>query len=413
MKYKIIILGAGLQGSCIALELAKRGYRVQLLDQDSVPVNRASIRNEGKVHLGLVYMNDSSFLTPEMMLKTAVNFSKYLFRWIGPVSSRLNVSTPFYYLVSKHSFLTLDQLEERYGQLQEIYDRQISDLPDTDYLGIQPAKLAERCPDQELSSYFNMNELQGGFKTPELSVDTEMLADCVRNAIRQHPNIEFFSGHKICELSRSANGFKVEGINKDGTWSMAADQVVNATWEGKYIFDRMLDVPVPTGILHRLKYRVIADIPPDMVHFPSVTMVIGRFGDVVIRPDATAYLSWYPEACRGWSTDIHPPESWADACRGTVSKEDFEMISEKIISNIRQWYPAIKHCKPKIVDAGAIVAYGNTDVDDKNSRLHHRAVFGASSYDGYHTVYTGKLTSAPQNAMQTADCVEKFADVIT
>jgi glycine/D-amino acid oxidase-like deaminating enzyme len=58
------MLGAGIQGICIALELAKNGRSVTIMDQDSKPFNRASLRNEGKIYLGLVYINDPSFGTP-------------------------------------------------------------------------------------------------------------------------------------------------------------------------------------------------------------------------------------------------------------------------------------------------------------------------------------------------------------
>ena len=43
----IVILGAGLQGAGVALELARRGTAVTLIDQDPQPLNRASLRNEG------------------------------------------------------------------------------------------------------------------------------------------------------------------------------------------------------------------------------------------------------------------------------------------------------------------------------------------------------------------------------
>jgi 2-polyprenyl-6-methoxyphenol hydroxylase-like FAD-dependent oxidoreductase len=59
----IAVLGAGLQGTCIALELARRGFDVDLLDQDLEPLNRASLRNEGKIHLGFVYAKDATLRT--------------------------------------------------------------------------------------------------------------------------------------------------------------------------------------------------------------------------------------------------------------------------------------------------------------------------------------------------------------
>jgi len=46
-----LVLGAGIQGICIALELANNEKSVTVKDQDSKPFNRASLRNEGKIHL--------------------------------------------------------------------------------------------------------------------------------------------------------------------------------------------------------------------------------------------------------------------------------------------------------------------------------------------------------------------------
>ena len=55
----IAILGAGLAGVGVALELSRRAIPVTLIEQDPLPINRASLRNEGKIHLGLIYANDA------------------------------------------------------------------------------------------------------------------------------------------------------------------------------------------------------------------------------------------------------------------------------------------------------------------------------------------------------------------
>jgi 2-polyprenyl-6-methoxyphenol hydroxylase-like FAD-dependent oxidoreductase len=51
---RIAVLGAGLQGTTIALELARRGCRVDLFDREEQPITRAGFQNEGKLHLGFV-----------------------------------------------------------------------------------------------------------------------------------------------------------------------------------------------------------------------------------------------------------------------------------------------------------------------------------------------------------------------
>ena len=61
MSHKqVIVLGAGIQGACVALLLQKRGYRVTLVDKGTDCLQFASRVNEGKIQLGHVYANDSS-----------------------------------------------------------------------------------------------------------------------------------------------------------------------------------------------------------------------------------------------------------------------------------------------------------------------------------------------------------------
>ena len=72
---------------------------------------------------------------------------------------------------------------------------------------------------------------------------------------------------------------------------------------------------------------------------------------------------------------------------------------------IDEWYPGMGRSRPLLVDAGAIVAYGRSDVDDDKSGLHDRIRIGVQSVDGYHSVDPGKLTTAPLFAMQAAERV--------
>jgi len=151
---------------------------------------------------------------------------------------------------------------------------------------------------------------------------------------------------------------------------------------------------------------VIARLPRGAAVAPSATMVLGRYGDVVMRSDDTAYLSWYPSTMRGWSHEIRPPRSWEGPCAGNVEQGDFDAISEETINAIARWYPALASAVPTLVDAGVIVAFGATDVDDPASGLHERSRVGVTSLGGYHSLDSGKLTTAPLFAMKAAGRVD-------
>jgi 2-polyprenyl-6-methoxyphenol hydroxylase-like FAD-dependent oxidoreductase len=84
----IAVLGAGLQGCCVSLALAARGYRVLLLERRAAPLQATALRNEGKIHLGFVYALDASGVTCKRMLEGALSFAPLIDRWCGRRASR-------------------------------------------------------------------------------------------------------------------------------------------------------------------------------------------------------------------------------------------------------------------------------------------------------------------------------------
>jgi|SRR5438309_6693722 len=404
----IAVLGAGLTGVATALELARRDVHVTLVDQDPRAVNRASLRNEGKIHLGLIYANDRTLASARLQLEGALSFRSLLSRWIGPRADTLPLSTPYVYLVARDSLLTVDQLEQHYAAVESLYREHVRHDPGIDYLGSRPTRLYERCPPGGVPQPFNMDHFIGGFLTQELAIDTDALARALRDAVGESEGIDFLSEHKVLSVERANGLLRIEGTNPNGTWRIDTDQVVNALWENRIAFDRMIGVNCPTGWVHRLKYRVIAQIPGKLRGGPSATMVLGPYGDVVVRADGTAYLSWYPIGLQGWTHEISPPAAWNSPCRGEIEEAKSRSLARDILGAIDARYPGMGESRPILVDAGAIVAYGKTDVDDASSALHDRTQIGVTSIEGYHSVDPGKLTTAPLFAKRAADHVCEF-----
>lgn len=398
---RVVIIGAGLQGSGIALELARRGIASTLLERDAHAMNRASVRGEGKIHLGLMYANDRTGATATMMLAGALRFRSIVDAWL-PNSPWLACSTPFTYAVADDSLLTPDELEGHFEAVADSYRLQLSLNPSADYLGSRPAQIAWRLPHSGVRQHFSDTRVQAAFGTAELAVDTEVMSRAIKDAIGSTPLIDFRPNHAVSGIEERGDGFTVGGEGPDGTFRLSAEQLVNATWEQRPALDALLGIAPPSGLLHRLKFAVNALLPADMSSSPSVTMLLGRYGDVVVRSGGTAYLSWYPIGLQGWTHDVAPPISWNEPCRGEESVETQE-IGARIIKEIDQWYPGIGRSRPIKVHAGAIVAIGTTDVDDRSSSLHDRTHVGVFSRGAYHSVDPGKLTTAPLFAIEAAD----------
>ncbi len=399
-----LVLGAGLQGASIALELARRGQQVTLVERDPLPMNRASLRNEGKIHLGLIYAADPTFETAALQLKGALHFQRLLRAWLGAGADTIGVSTPFTYLVAHDSLLDADALGEHYELLAETCRDLLRSDRRLDYLGFKPEWFATRASAGELARTFRGSEIAAGFLTEERAIDTDALAAAVCQAVLHHPRIAFVPNFTVKEIQRRPTGIEVSGADAQGkARRIVAGQVVNATWEQRMRLDQSVGLQPLEGWLHRLKYRVIVRLPRAARDCPSATMVLGRYGDVVIRPNGTAYVSWYPSGLQGWSHEVAPPEEWDAPCRGAAHPQTASDIGAEILRHVSAWYPAMGESAIREVDAGVVLAHGRTDVDDRGSGLHHRTSIGVSGDAEYMSVNPGKLTTAPLFACEAVD----------
>ena len=111
---EVAVLGGGLQGSAVALELASNGVKVDLYEREAECMSQASAQNECKIHLGYVFANDPSLATARVLSKGALNFAPLMRRWLGDGFDNMPVSSPFCYLVHNDSMVPLEALEHHY-----------------------------------------------------------------------------------------------------------------------------------------------------------------------------------------------------------------------------------------------------------------------------------------------------------
>jgi glycine/D-amino acid oxidase-like deaminating enzyme len=403
---RVLVLGAGIQGACAALELAGQGYRVTMVDKAAGCLTRASLRNEGKIHLGFVYANDPGFGTPDLMVHAAVRFAPLFEKFVG---RRLDWSRlcarPFTYLILNDSMIGPETILERFECLQGRYREEIQDRR-LNYLGSRPDRLFDEIPSDRFADLIDRRRAVRFIDTAETPVRVTALRNLMASALRERDDIEECYNATVKSVERTPAGFRVEGVLPDGTvWRREADMVVNCCWEGRLALDDQLDLRPRRPWIYRLKYRLLADLPPRFGSLPSLTMILGRYGDIVIDPPNPAYLSWYPSCLRGWSDEVSPPESWELACGGLASPEaDREMV-EATLAGFDSVLPGIRDSRVRNAAAGTIFSWGESDIDDPKSELHRRDEIGVAAHDGYFTINTGKYTTAPLFAEQLGSMI--------
>lgn len=106
-------------------------------------------------------------------------------------------------------------------------------------------------------------------------------------------------------------------------------------------------------------------------------------------------LTWYPASRRAATAAIGPPR-WPSVPEAGLCHELRCAIHAGVAAGIpalrKLTLPALAAAR---VGGGPIFALGAEDIDDPASQLHERHAIGVRSLGRYHSIDTGKLTTAP------------------
>jgi hypothetical protein len=390
---RVAVLGAELQGASVALELAAHGISCDLYDREDACLRRTSLYNEGKIHLGYVYGNDPSLNSARMMARGAAAFAPLLRRWLGESFDHLPLSNAFCYAVHAQSLLTVEAFEAHLRACRQIWIEQ--DAADDAYFGIDAAAPIRRLTADELSELYDPSQVQAVFQTPEISIDPAVLAQAIDERVASEPGIRRVFGVEVKAVRVVGREMLVE-YEADGTsYAQAYDHVVNALWDGRLPIDRSAGLAIPAPWLFRLKYQMRVRDDAMCEGVASTTMVLGPFGDVVNFGSGELLLTWYPASKRAATAAIAPPD-WPTVPDAELCHE----LRHEICYGLAAGVPALRKLPPQALAAGQvgggpIFSLGARDIDDPTSRLHQRYEIGPRSLGCYHSIDTGKLTTAP------------------
>lgn len=407
MPQSALVLGAGIQGVCIALALRRIGFRVTLVDQADECMSRASLHNEGKIHLGLVYAKDSSRRTGNLLLRAAMRFGPLIEKFCGrPFDWEALRAQPFTYLVLNDSMLRPDEVEAAYAHLEERYREERLE-PGLHYLGRRPERLVARSTRPEPGGLYDPDRVLAVLQTAECPLRVARFREKMIEILEADSGVERLFGRKVETVERTASGFRVEGRGPDSAvWMREADIAVNCLWHGRLQLDEQMQVLPRRPWIYRLKLRVFAHLPTRLSTLPSLTMVVGPYGDIVVDPPGPAYLSWYPSSLVGWSDAVQPPAEWERICANRHDLDEFGETARTIVEGFESIIPGISEARVMNIAGGVIFSWGVTDIDDPESELHVRHEIGVESHDGYFSVNTGKFTCAPLFAEELVRRIE-------
>lgn len=399
---RIAVLGAGSAGVCTALELAERGYAVDLYDESSQPISRASWHNEGKIHLGLVYARDRSLRTASTLILGAIHFLPCLRRWIDIDAAEMT-GAPYHYGVHRGTMTSVDELTAHYDRCRHLLEDACS-ATGLAYLDGERTLAAEQVSEAHMEALVSSEHFLTAFRTSELAVDPRVVGELLRVAVQANPRIRVVPNARVSSVARTDNGtLDVSFRRSEDEGTEPYDQVVNSLWHGRLEIDAQLGLAPNRGWIHRYKLGGWIDHPVE-AGVPSMTCVLGPFGDIVNLGPRGIYFSWYPAGLLGTSNELRAPDwevSTSPAQRQAIMRRSWD-----------EWLarcPALRSVPYRAASVtaagGYIFAWGTKDIDDGRSALHQRYDIGVHSAGNYHSVNTGKYSMAPYLGCQTAERV--------
>jgi glycine/D-amino acid oxidase-like deaminating enzyme len=399
---RVAVLGGGLQGACVALELAVHGIQVDLFERDDRCFGRASAHNEGKIHLGYVYAKDPTRQTARLMARGAVCFQTLMRRWIGDAIDRVPVSDPFFYAVHRESLLTIEQVEEHFGDTQRILLEE-SNGHGIEYFGSDYREAPARLSDDECARHFDPRAVQAAYRTAEIAIDSEALGSAVRERLSDERRICSHLQSEVCAVTPTEGSVAVAYETRGHRFARQYDHVVNTLWDGRLAIDLTAGVPAPRPWLLRTKHFLRMRAPRNGSSLPTTTILLGPFGDIVSYTNDETFLSWYPAGMTEISSALESARRSPE-----LKGEAAGQMRENILAGLAGIIPAAGRIPAESIDscrvkAGVIFAWGTTDITDLASGLHERFAVGPVSHGRYHTVDTGKLTLAPYFGKMVAD----------
>ena len=376
---RVAILGAGIQGTLMALMFKKHGYDVTIIDRASDIMDRTSITGEGRIHMGLEYANDPSMDTATYMLESAMRFAQYIeylvnekLDWSKLKSERLICLLPHESHVTPHQF-------EEYGvKLGEIYERVLFEHPELTYLGERPPKVLLGAI--EIPKAVNASFIAAAYQSIQVCILANKLRDIIRQSLREK-GVTLVFDRTILGVKRNNE----EDAEKYGKLRVISDLgehdydvVVNCLWENRAKIDRQMGLDNnEKEESYRIKSNVrLANLLELHGNIPSISIMNGPFGDFVrYGKDDMVYFAWHPVSPTAITHNLTEIETLFQKHVISEFPTDFEKhITEGHREAFEQIFPGFDSSffDEGIVGTGFVVANGLTDIADPKSSLHER-----------------------------------------
>ena len=353
------MIGAGVFGSEIAIQLAKNGHRVELFEKKSNILLEATANSQNRLHLGLHYPRD---------LETAVQSVKGYATFVDRFPTSVRKNFPNYYgLASSNSKVSVNEYEV-FAKLAGIKVEEVSHVPELD---IAASKLEKIWACSE--GVIDINTLRNLMKE-----------ELVQNRVKVHCDTEIVE----CEMINSV-------------WNLAStenvfpgfDSVIRTT----YGLDRIIsNTASVTDRDYEYHHTLILEVKSKN---PTVgfTVIDGDFITLLPNGFSNDFLLYAPMiSVRRKFQGSHYPNEWDSS-----AVSEFHAMEEALISRTQEWFPSFRILdKPKWNITVRSIQPNVSATDKRTSQVKMTA-------ESFYDVWSGKIDHCVDVAQEIVDLISK------
>ncbi len=410
---KIAIIGGGIAGCTTALELAKLGHEVTILEQEPDILLGTSARTPGRMGLGYHYFDPE---TAQTYMRHTIGFMReYPDCFLG------EEDTPYLqdgrYFVVKDSLVPAQDLMASYSEISSTYEEMCQLDPSNKIF--HTTHLHRVLRTDEFSSDVAMDKVAFAIETKEHLLDWKKFDSRLRREISSYPNITIKTNFEVEKVSaKDGVGFVLSSKVKEE----AFDYVVNCAWQNIERLNEELGIghahaekeDEDKKVTSRLKLLAEVELPPELHDKHSMFFCVGPHAMFSNLGGGIGRITYAPITNLGTTSESEMPELWQRWLSSGLEAAEVEQYGSEIVAGVSKYIPAMSGAKVRAVIPGIVKSKGGVDLHDPKSPFHKREYSGVEEQQvGWVDNSAMKLFYCLDNAKEVAEIIRKQESVTT
>ncbi len=383
------ILGGGIAGVSAALELAKAGHEIILIERFSTLLSGSSDNTPCRLGLGFHYVDVETAIK---YLHSTIHVLKKYPQFV--IGNKLAPNHPYRrgrYFVVKDSLFPLSKVIALHEALQTEYARLVAEDETNQVLG-EPSDFSQLLTVDSYQSHVNTKRVIAAFETAEQTLDWPRLKAHLTAKVNSHPNIKVITNTEVIGISPgdkstnySRHKVKLQTHLSDGKTiesEIPAENVINSTWENIELLNQSAGFPMtPDSRTNRTKVMIEIELPPDFEKTEPVNSMFFCFGPHAAftnTGNGKGYITFEPVTNVKDEKNIEQQtmaltiSAYSERLlAGKATEEEKARFGEQIIQGIVDYIPALAGAKVLSAHFGNVRTEGKVKLNDPNS-LHHK-----------------------------------------